>query len=47
MEYVIKDIAKGIENVCKEVEEEITKKMNDDKYIKDLVETVTKENTHE
>lgn len=44
MEYVIKDIAKGIEKSCKEVEEEIYKKMQDDKYLKDLVETVTKEN---
>lgn len=47
MEYVIKDIAKGIDNTCREAEEEITKKMNDDKYLKDLVETVMKENTHE
>lgn len=47
MEYVIKDIAAGIDKSCKEVEEEITKKMNDDKYLKDLVETVTKENAHE
>lgn len=47
MEYVIKDIAKGIEKTCKEVEEEITKKMNDDKYLKDLVEKVTKENANE
>lgn len=47
MEYVIKDIAKGIEKTCKEVEEEITKKMNDEEYLKDIVEAVTKENTHE
>ena len=47
MEYVIKDIAKGIDKTCREAEEEITKKMNDDKYLKELVETVMKENTHE
>lgn len=47
IEYIIKDIVASITNDCKEIEKEIVNKMTDSNYIKNLIDTVTKENAHE